>query len=236
MGRKVIGFMTDSQPDPDLECQVYVLDGQGHGRRRARHRADPARPRGQGAARGGGALPRLPVVARRDPDRVRRRAGERAGDADRRGPGRPGGRAGKPFVGPAGKLLDKAVAEAGLDREPIYRTNVVKHFKFEPRGKRRIHQTPSKLEVEACRPWLDEELRRVRPSRSALLGATAAKALSGPGFRVSQRRGELLEVDFAEAAVATYHPSSVLRGPPEEREEAYAALVADLRVLASATG
>jgi uracil-DNA glycosylase family protein len=148
-------------------------------------------------------------------------------------PGDQEDRAGEPFVGPAGRLLDEAVDEAGLDHDRIYVTNAVKHFKFKPRGKRRIHQTPSKLEVEACRPWLDAELRRVRPHAVGLLGATAAKALLGPGFRVSQSRGELLEVDFADAAVATYHPSSVLRGPPEEREEAYEALVADLRVLAS---
>jgi DNA polymerase len=97
-------------------------------------------------------------------------------------------------------------------------------------------QTPSKLEVEACRPWLEAELTRVRPHTVGLLGATAAKALLGPGFKVSERRGEVLEVDFAAAAVATYHPSSVLRGPPEQREEAYGALVADLRVLASNSG
>jgi DNA polymerase len=149
-------------------------------------------------------------------------------------PGDQEDRAGEPFVGPAGRLLDDAVAEAGLDRKRIYVTNAVKHFKFELRGKRRIHQTPSKLEVEACHPWLEAELQRVRPHAVGLLGATAAKALLGPSFRVSQRRGELLEVSFAAAVVATYHPSSVLRGPPEQRDEAYAALVADLRVLASA--
>jgi uracil-DNA glycosylase family protein len=144
-------------------------------------------------------------------------------------------RAGEPFVGPAGRLLDDAVGEAGLDQYKLYVTNAVKHFKFERRGKRRIHQTPSKLEVEACRPWLEAELTRIRPKSVGLLGATAAKALLGPGFKVSERRGEVLEVDFAPAAVATYHPSSVLRGPPEQREEAYEALVADLRVLASAS-
>jgi uracil-DNA glycosylase len=144
--------------------------------------------------------------------------------------------AGEPFVGPAGRLLDKAVDEAGLDRDRIYVTNAVKHFKYKLRGKRRIHQTPSKLEVEACRPWLEAELTRVRPHTVGLLGATAAKALLGPGFKVSERRGEVLEVDFAPAAVATYHPSSVLRGAPDQRDEAYGALVADLRVLASNSG
>jgi uracil-DNA glycosylase len=151
-------------------------------------------------------------------------------------PGDQEDRAGEPFVGPAGRLLREAVGEAGLDLDRVYLTNAVKHFKFELRGKRRIHQTPSKLEVEACRPWLDAELLRIRPRTVGLLGATAAKALLGPGFKVSERRGEVLDVDFADAAVATYHPSSVLRGPPEERQEAYGALVDDLRILASAAG
>ena len=112
-------------------------------------------------------------------------------------PGDQEDRAGEPFVGPAGRLLDDAVGEAGLDRDRIYVTNAVKHFKYKLRGKRRIHQTPSKLEVEACRPWLDAELTRVRPHTVGLLGATAAKALLGSGFKVSERRGEVLEVDFA---------------------------------------
>jgi uracil-DNA glycosylase len=143
-------------------------------------------------------------------------------------------RIGQPFVGPAGDLLERAVADAGLEYDKLYVTNAVKHFKFELRGKRRIHQTPKKLEIDACRPWLDEELRRVGPDVVGLLGATAAKALLGPSFRVSVQRGELLEVEFAEAAVATYHPSSVLRGPPEDRDAAYEALVSDLRVIAKA--
>ena len=143
-------------------------------------------------------------------------------------------RAGEPFVGPAGELLDRALAEAGLDRRSLYLTNAVKHFKFELRGKRRIHQKPTKLEAEACRPWLDEELRRIRPAVVGLLGATAAKLLLGDDFRVSRSRGELLEVGFAAVAVATYHPSSVLRAGDDERREAFAALVDDLRVIAAA--
>jgi DNA polymerase len=154
--------------------------------------------------------------------------GEQPGDREDRD--------GEPFVGPAGAVLDRAVADAGIDRSRLYLTNAVKHFKFKPRGKRRIHQTPSKLEVEACRPWLDAELARVRPEVVGLLGATAAKALLGPAFRVSRQRGEVLEVDFARAAVATYHPSSVLRGPPEKRDDAYAELVNDLRVLRRTLG
>jgi uracil-DNA glycosylase len=149
-------------------------------------------------------------------------------------PGDKEDRIGEPFVGPAGDLLEKAVADAGLEYDRLYVTNAVKHFKFEMRGKRRIHQTPKKLELDACHPWLEEELRRVKPEVVGLLGATAAKSLLGSSFRVSKQRGELLEVEFADAAVATYHPSSILRGPPEERREAYAALVDDLRVIADA--
>jgi DNA polymerase len=145
-------------------------------------------------------------------------------------------REGEPFVGPAGHLLDRALEAAGIDPAATYQTNVVKHFKWKPRGKRRIHQTPSKLEIDACRPWLDAELDRVRPEVVGLLGATAAKALLGTGFRVSRQRGELLEVEFAPVAVATYHPSSVLRASDEDRDEAFDELVADLRVLAGATG
>jgi len=142
--------------------------------------------------------------------------------------------AGVPFVGPAGKLLDRALSEAGIDPTRTYKTNAVKHFKWEARGKRRIHQTPSKREVDACRPWLEAELERVKPAVVGLLGATAAKALLGPSFRVTRERGRPLDVDFAPCAVATIHPSAVLRGPPEQREEALAGLVSDLEVLAAA--
>ena len=153
--------------------------------------------------------------------------GEQPGDReDRRG---------KPFVGPAGGLLDRALDEAGIDPKRTYKTNVVKHFKWKPRGKRRIHQKPSKAEVEACRPWLDAELERVRPEVVTVLGATAAAALLGSTFRVTRSRGELLEVEFAPVAVATVHPSSVLRARDrEERHEAFADLVDDLRVAARA--
>ena len=142
-------------------------------------------------------------------------------------------REGLPFVGPAGHLLDRALEDAGLEPRRTYRTNAVKHFKWKQRGKRRIHQTPSKLEVEACRPWLDAELERVRPTVVGVLGAVAAKAVLGADFRVSRRHGEVLEVDFAPAAVATYHPSAILRAG-DNRDEAYAELVADLRVIAGA--
>jgi uracil-DNA glycosylase family protein len=145
-------------------------------------------------------------------------------------------REGEPFVGPAGHLLDRALEAAGVDPSAAYKTNVVKHFKWKPRGKRRIHQTPSKLEIDACRPWLDAELDRVRPEAVGLLGATAAKAVLGADFRVSRRHGKLLEVEFATAAVATYHPSAVLRASDDDREEAFAELVADLTGLAGAAG
>ncbi|HSI80883.1 MAG TPA: UdgX family uracil-DNA binding protein [Solirubrobacterales bacterium] len=143
--------------------------------------------------------------------------------------------AGRPFVGPAGRLLDRALSEAGIEPKQTYRTNVVKHFKWKPKGKRRIHQKPSKGEVEACRPWLDAEIERVRPNVVAVLGATAAGALLGSSFRVTRSHGELLEVDFAPVAVATFHPSAILRAPDEaERRAAFAELVADLRVVARA--
>jgi uracil-DNA glycosylase family protein len=142
-------------------------------------------------------------------------------------------RAGEPFVGPAWRILDRALAAAGIEPRRTYKTNVVKHFKWKPRGKRRIHQTPSKAEVEACRPWLDAELERVRPEVVAILGATAAKALLGSSFRVTRSRGELLEVGFAPAAVATLHPSAILRAPEDrDRAEAFDDLVADLGVVA----
>jgi DNA polymerase len=144
-------------------------------------------------------------------------------------------RLGRPFVGPASRELDRGLAAAGIDRADAYLTNVVKHFKFEERGRRRIHQTPKRFEVEACRPWLDEELKVVKPDVLVLLGATAAKALLGSSFRVTQHRGELLDSDLAPIVTATIHPSSILRGPDEatraaERE----AFAEDLRVVAAA--
>jgi DNA polymerase len=149
-------------------------------------------------------------------------------------PGDQEDRKGLPFVGPAGRLLDKALAEAGIPPERTYRTNVVKHFKWKLKGKRRIHQKPSKLEVEACKPWLAAELERVKPDVVGILGATAAQALLGSSFKVTQRHGELLEPGFAPLAVATFHPSSILRAGDEDRKEAFAELVADLRVVAKA--
>src|SRR5882757_3702193 len=124
--------------------------------------------------------------------------------------------AGKPFVGPAGKLLDKALVEAGIERDEVYVTNAVKHFKWEPKGKRRIHKKPNAREILACRPWLDAELEALKPKVVVCLGATAAQALLGRDFRVSQRRGEFVESPLAEHVVATVHPSSILRAPDNE--------------------
>jgi DNA polymerase len=139
---------------------------------------------------------------------------------------------GHPFVGPAGKLLDRALEEAGIDRAETYVTNAVKHFAFTERGKRRIHQKPGRTEVVACRPWLLAELDTVRPDLVVLLGATAAQSLLGTGFRVTKERGRVVELpDRAERAVATVHPSAVLRS--DDREAAYRDLVADLRSAAA---
>src|SRR3954468_4168429 len=141
--------------------------------------------------------------------------------------------AGKPFVGPAGKLLDKALVEADIKRDEVYVTNTVKHFKWEPQGKRRIHKKPNAREIAACRPWLDAELDLLKPQVVVCLGATAAQALIGKDFKVSQRRGELIKSSLAPNVIATVHPSSILRAPDEESRRAdYARFVADLKTIA----
>jgi DNA polymerase len=143
-------------------------------------------------------------------------------------------REGKPFVGPAGRLLDRALRDAGLDRRELYLTNVVKHFKFVQRGKRRIHQTPVMEEINACRPWVDAEIAVIKPEILVCLGAVAAKALLDSSFRVTRCRGQFVESDLAPLVTATVHPSSVLRARgEEERKQGYEAFVADLRVVAS---
>ena len=139
---------------------------------------------------------------------------------------------GKPFVGPAGKLLDKALEDAGIDRSQVYVTNVVKHFKWQARGKRRIHQKPNWSEIAACRPWLEAELDVIEPRVLVCLGATAAQALLGRDFRVSRQRGELVDSDLAENVIATVHPSSILRADDETREQEYRELVRDLEKVA----
>jgi DNA polymerase len=156
--------------------------------------------------------------------------GEQPGDIEER--------RGQPFVGPAGKVLDRALAEAGIDRSVVWVTNSVLHFKFrqDAPGKRRIHQTPDAYEVAACKPWLEAQLNRLRPELVILLGATAAKALLGPGFRVTRQRGQLVDGPPGSGArlIATIHPSAVLRGADEERDAMFAGLVADLKTAATA--
>ena len=140
--------------------------------------------------------------------------------------------AGKPFVGPAGRLLDKGLEEAGIDRKLAYVTNVVKHFKWQPRGKRRIHQKPNAAEVAACRPWLEAELSLLQPKVLVCLGATAAQALLGRQFRVSKDRGVPVDSELAPVVMATVHPSSILRS--DDREAEMAMFVEDLRRVAEA--
>ena len=151
--------------------------------------------------------------------------GEQPGDAE--------DLAGQPFVGPAGRLLDRALDEAGIDRKSVYVTNVVKHFKWEPRGKRRIHAKPNAAEIGACRPWLETEIALVKPRVLVCLGATAAQALLGRGFKVTQQRGTFVESPLAPLVSATIHPSSILRAPDDEsRREEMRAFVDDLRKIA----
>ena len=147
-------------------------------------------------------------------------------------PGDQEDQAGRPFVGPAGKLFDQALADAAIDRKRVYVTNVVKHFKWVGRGKRRIHQKPNWSEIAACRPWLDGELAAVEPRVLVCLGATAAQALLGRQFRVTRERGKPVDSDLAEHVLATIHPSAILRGDPEGREQEYAAFVRDLKAAA----
>jgi uracil-DNA glycosylase family protein len=141
---------------------------------------------------------------------------------------------GAPFVGPAGRMLDRGLTEVGIDPGRVYVTNVVKHFRYRARGKRRIHQKPDAVHVAACRPWLEAELELVRPRVLVCLGATAAQALVGRHVKVTQDRGRPLDSPLAEHVIATVHPSSLLRAPDEvARREAYAAFVADLRAVAA---
>ncbi|HVH64083.1 MAG TPA: UdgX family uracil-DNA binding protein [Candidatus Dormibacteraeota bacterium] len=140
---------------------------------------------------------------------------------------------GKPFVGPAGRVLEKALEEAGIDRRKVYVTNAVKHFRWTRRGKRRLHEKPNAGQIRACRPWLEAEIEAVRPRLIVLMGATAAQSLMGPAFRVSRQRGQVLPSPFGIPVLGTVHPSSILRAPDEEsREIALKSLIADLRVAA----
>jgi DNA polymerase len=149
-------------------------------------------------------------------------------------PGDQEDRAGRPFVGPAGQLLDDLLKAAGIDRSTVYVTNAVKHFKWTPSGKRRLHAKPGAREVAACRPWLEAEIAAVRPTILVCLGATAAQALLGRQFRITRQRGQLIPARLASFALATYHPSALLRAPtPDDRQRMRAELVADLKVAAA---
>jgi uracil-DNA glycosylase len=143
--------------------------------------------------------------------------------------------AGEPFIGPAGKLLDKCLNEAGIDRAAVYVTNAVKHFKWEPSGKRRVHKKPSAREIAACRPWLEAEIETLQPSLIVCLGATAAQTLLGRDFRVTQRRGEIIETENGRRLLATVHPSSILRAPDSATRASETELfIKDLRRAAEA--
>lgn len=141
---------------------------------------------------------------------------------------------GEPFVGPAGKLLDKALVSAGIDRDETYVTNIVKHFKWEPRGKRRIHKKPNALEIAACKPWFEAEVARLKPDVVVCLGATAAQAILGRSFKVTQQRGKVITSSaYAPTIIATVHPSSILRAPDDEtRHEEMRKFIHDLKVVA----
>ncbi|HUJ98097.1 MAG TPA: UdgX family uracil-DNA binding protein [Stellaceae bacterium] len=149
-------------------------------------------------------------------------------------PGDQEDRQGRPFVGPAGKLLDRCLEAAGIARDAAYVTNVVKHFKWTPRGKRRLHAKPNATEIRACRPWVEAEIAEVKPKVIVCLGATAAQALLGTDFRVTRQRGELVPSPLAPYVLATVHPSALLRTDPELREAEIARFVADLETAAKA--
>jgi DNA polymerase len=155
--------------------------------------------------------------------------GEQPGDAE--------DIAGRPFVGPAGQLLDRALAAAGVERSSVYITNAVKHFKWQLRGKRRLHKTPAQREIEACRQWVDREITALKPRVIVCMGATAARALLGPDFRVSTMRGKFVESPLAERVFATFHPSALLRlRDEEEKEAAFRQFVGDLGLIREALG
>lgn len=189
--------------------------------------AEPGLPALKAAAAGCTACPlhlrgTQTVFGEGPPDATMMLVGEQPGDFE--------DREGRPFVGPAGRLLDKALADAGVDRSRAYVTNVVKHFKWAPRGKRRMHAKPSGMEIRACLPWLEAELAVVQPKVLVCLGSTAAQALLGRDFRVTQRRGAFVQSALAPYVLATVHPSALLRAPDEEtRRRAYALFVADLK-------
>jgi uracil-DNA glycosylase family protein len=169
------------------------------------------------------------VFGEGDPHARAMLVGEQPGDAE--------DRQGHPFVGPAGQLLDRALAAAGVDRDRLYVTNAVKHFKWQLRGKRRLHKTPAQREIDACHQWLEGEIAAVQPQVIVCLGATAAKAVIGPQFKVSTMRGKFVESALSPHVFATFHPSALLRlRDAAEKENAFRQLVADLRLITKALG
>ena len=164
------------------------------------------------------------VFGEGSPDAAIMFVGEQPGDSE--------DRAGKPFVGPAGRMLDRALAEAGIDRDMVYVTNAVKHFKFVPRGKRRMHKKPADAEIDACHPWLEREFEIVHPALVVALGATAARSLFGDATPIEANRGRLLPYSGNAKLLITVHPSALLRVPDEYKAEAYRRFVADLRIAA----
>ena len=179
-------------------------------------------------------MPRVPTLQERDTDRLWPGAaraklvcvGEQPGDQE--------DRAGQPFVGPAGQMLDRALEEAGIDRKMVYVTNAVKHFKWEPRGKRRLHKKPKSRDIAACKPWLIAELHAIEPAVLLLLGSTAAQSVLGPQMRVLRDRGQVIASDYCTQTIVTVHPSSLLRAPDKEsREKNYAGFVVDLKKVAA---
>jgi uracil-DNA glycosylase family 4 len=212
-------------------------DARGRRARAAGRRRRAVRAQGRHArraARGGRALRGLRALPQGDPDGVRPRARRRARGAGGRAAGRPEDLKGAPFVGPAGEVLDRALAEAGLDRTQVYVTNAVKHFSFVERGRRRIHQTPRLPEIAACRPWLEAELEVIKPRILGCLGATAARAILGPDFRLMRQRGQFFETRWSARTIATFHPSAILRGQDDaEQARLYGMLRDDLRLIAA---
>jgi uracil-DNA glycosylase len=213
--------MSDSSPEPGFRPGVA-----GYGATTAPGRRRTGGHQSRGVGRGGAGLPALPALQIRDPGGAGTRAAPRGADAARRAEDL----AGKPFVGPAGRLLDRALEEAGIPRSDTFVTNAVKHFKHEPRGKRRLHKRPNAYEIDRCRWWLTQELAIVRPKAVVALGATAARSLFRRPLAIGKARGRELAMEDGTAAFVTIHPSLLLRiREAADREREYRAFVLDLR-------
>jgi uracil-DNA glycosylase len=198
--------------------------GNGHG-----NRNEPQNP-----ARRGGRLPRLPALEERDPDHLRRSPAQAQAVLVGEQPGDKEDLAGKPFVGPAGQMLDRALIEAGIDRTKVYVTNAVKHFKFVSRGKIRLHQKPTTGEIKACRQWYERELAAIKPALVVAMGATAAQSVLGKITPINRNRGRVIDLDHGMKALVTVHPSYLLRLPDEDsKAREYGRFVDDLKIAAT---